>query len=437
MTTQADELFVRGKALFDAKDDKAAVEAFSQAVQLAPQNAIYRAWYARLLARVNESDKAILEANRALELDSKCAMAYFARGNARSDKGDLDGAIADYTEAIRLDPKDAMAYYNRGNTRYNKGDLDGAIADYTEAIRLDPKYAAAYYNRGVARRDKGDLDGAVADYTEAIRLDPKDAAAYHNRGLARYSKGDLDGAITDYTEAIRIDPRYATAYHNRGVACYDKKDLNGAITDYTEVIRIDPKRALAYRNRGDARKNKGDLGGAIADYTEAVRLDSRNAFPRTINSKIPMTINITVDSDAHVDRREKGIFGDVSYGGILFITFSLKDADGYLTVASGKLWIAIEDKSSFWRSYFAGPDRKRMESTLEKAVFKDTIAIFKSDFEDYKASYRTQRIYLKPRGFGEVRCHLWFELEKGELLYALVNSDWNWRSYPPFWHRVQ
>ena len=38
------------------------------------------------------------------------AEAYINRGNAKSDKGDLDGAIADYSQAIQLDPKDADAY---------------------------------------------------------------------------------------------------------------------------------------------------------------------------------------------------------------------------------------------------------------------------------------------------------------------------------------
>ncbi len=76
------------------------------------------------------------------------------------------------------------AYYNRGAAKIEKGDLDGAIADYNRAIELNPKDARAYNNRGIAKRAKGDLDGAIADYNRAIELDPKLAIAYNNRGNA-------------------------------------------------------------------------------------------------------------------------------------------------------------------------------------------------------------------------------------------------------------
>jgi tetratricopeptide (TPR) repeat protein len=76
----------------------------------------------------------------------------------------------DYTEAIRLKPDYAPAFYNRGNARSDKGDLEGALQDYSEAIRLKPDYALAFNNRGLARSDKGDLEGALQDYNEAIRL---------------------------------------------------------------------------------------------------------------------------------------------------------------------------------------------------------------------------------------------------------------------------
>src|SRR5436309_1713742 len=59
---------------------------------------------------------------------------------------DLDAAIVDFNRAIQLNPKDAVAYSNRGNTKRDKGDVDGAIVDYNRAIRLDSKYAIPYYS---------------------------------------------------------------------------------------------------------------------------------------------------------------------------------------------------------------------------------------------------------------------------------------------------
>jgi tetratricopeptide (TPR) repeat protein len=213
--------------------------------------------------------------------DPKDADAYYNRGLAYTNKGELDRAIADYDEVIRLNPKYAEAYNNRGVAYANKGELDRAIADYDEAIRLDPINAVTYHNRGVAYANKGELDRAIADYDEAIRLDldpPREAAIYYARGVAYASKGELDRAIGDYDDAIRLDPKNAGAYYNRGVAYTNKGELDRAIADYDEVIRLNPKIAAAYTNRGVAYAGKGDYARAIADYDQALtfNLDDRS-----------------------------------------------------------------------------------------------------------------------------------------------------------------
>jgi tetratricopeptide (TPR) repeat protein len=107
---------------------------------------------------------------------------------------------------IEPTPQDALAYYNRGVARHEQGDLDAAIQDYTKAIALNPQHTWAYNNRGVARSDQGDLDAAIEDYTTAIKLNPQDAGAYVNRGLARHSQGDLASAIADFHRYLELTP---------------------------------------------------------------------------------------------------------------------------------------------------------------------------------------------------------------------------------------
>ena len=157
--------------------------------------------------------------------------AYYNRGHAWTDKGDIDRAIADYDETIRLDPKNANAHNNRGMAWRAKGDLDRAMADYDQAIRLDPKYASAYSNRGNVWRAKGDYDRAIADYGQTIRLDPKHAPAYSNRGNAWLATGDLNRAIADLDQAIRLDPKAVPAYRARGMARFLQADFSAAATD--------------------------------------------------------------------------------------------------------------------------------------------------------------------------------------------------------------
>ena len=100
------------------------------------------------------------------------AAAHFNRGNALSDKGDLDGAIAEYRKALRLRPNYFDAHYLLGNALYAKGD-EGAIAEFREVLRLQPDYPEAHYNLGIALATRGNNDEAAREFTEAQRLNPK------------------------------------------------------------------------------------------------------------------------------------------------------------------------------------------------------------------------------------------------------------------------
>lgn len=134
----------------------------------------------------------------------KREQAYLARGHAYRDAGDTDHAIADYTKALEMQPRDEEALYARGYVRQDKGDFDRAIADYSAAIAIDGNDGDTYYGRGMSYQAKGDLDHAIADYTTVIRLKPDFANAFHNRAVAYRKKGDALDAAKDETEYQRL-----------------------------------------------------------------------------------------------------------------------------------------------------------------------------------------------------------------------------------------
>jgi lipoprotein NlpI len=159
----------------------------------------------------NDWDGAILDSNKAIDIDPKNPAGYLSRADAKWGKGDLIGAIADYTNAIDVSPKNAFAYNCRASAKHAKGDLVGAIADFSQAIALDPKYADAYSRRGSAKGGMGDYVGAIADYTSAIEIFPKEHAAYGSRGYFRYDTQKFTDALSDFRKVTELDPSNSEA----------------------------------------------------------------------------------------------------------------------------------------------------------------------------------------------------------------------------------
>jgi tetratricopeptide (TPR) repeat protein len=112
--------------------------------------------------------------------NAKNARAYNMRAVALEQMGETEKALKDYGRAIELEPGVAIWYFNRGRAHHMHKAYDDAISDYSIAIELDPKYAWAYYNRGLAYYDTRTYGSAISDYFRAIELDPKHSWAHNN-----------------------------------------------------------------------------------------------------------------------------------------------------------------------------------------------------------------------------------------------------------------
>lgn len=102
----AEGWFDEGTRRAQAGNSNAAIEAYTQALNMSPT-----------------------PANRAANL-------YYNRGLEYANNGNVDQAFSDYNEAIRLDPALADAYFNRANLAARRGDRSSAIKGYRAAARL-------------------------------------------------------------------------------------------------------------------------------------------------------------------------------------------------------------------------------------------------------------------------------------------------------------
>ena len=95
--------------------------------------------HGNVLMMLGQIDVAIEAYSHAIILNPDNADAYHNRGTAYHAKGDYDRAIEDYTKVIKRNSNYAMAYSNRGTAYHAKGDYDRAIEDCSKAIGTEPR----------------------------------------------------------------------------------------------------------------------------------------------------------------------------------------------------------------------------------------------------------------------------------------------------------
>lgn len=167
----------------------------------------------RLKLNRGQPEQALLDARRAIELNSNVAEAYFLLGRSQQDIGLKSDALSSYSKAIELDPRYVSAYSNRGLVKGALGDMKGAIKDFDRAIEVDKSFAVAYLNRGVAFGAMGNARAALADFNSAIRVNSKYTDAYQNRGIAKELMGDIKGACTDWKLAAAMGSVESRSWH--------------------------------------------------------------------------------------------------------------------------------------------------------------------------------------------------------------------------------
>ena len=232
--------------------------------------------------RRKQYDYAIDALNRAIKLDPKNAQAYYGRAIARDGKLDSERAIADYDKAIELNPK--------------------------LAHEINPKYALALNNRGWAYQGKGDLVRALADFSKALEIEPNNPSFVSNRGFVRLKAGEYDLAIADYGRAIQIDARRSLDYYHRGWAYQSKGDYGKAVADYSRAIDIEPRRADFMASRGYARFYIGDFKEAAVDLQRAGELQDSvylilYRYVTRMRAGMPAAAELEVDARRVTDKR--------------------------------------------------------------------------------------------------------------------------------------
>ena len=112
---------------------------FRRAIELNPNYATAHQWYAESgLIPLGRFDEAIVEINRALELDPLSVIINADVGGVLFNARHYDEAIAQLRKTLEMDPGFYYAHWNLGQVLEMKGLTSEAMAEYEKAMSLDP-----------------------------------------------------------------------------------------------------------------------------------------------------------------------------------------------------------------------------------------------------------------------------------------------------------
>jgi tetratricopeptide (TPR) repeat protein len=236
--TLADGYFAQNKTKL-AKDVLESIE------KKFPENSEALLKLAELYFLVQQYQKAIDYANKALKLDESLAQAYYLKGNIYRESGDTGRAISSLQTAIEQDSKMVEAYQDLGLLHASRKN-PVALDYYANALRISPDNEEIKYARAKLLQDLGKADEALAEYEKIIAGNKGCAICLYNTG-AIYSevKKDYKKALDFFSKAIAVNPAYIEAYFARGYTYARLKDKASAKADYEMCTRLDPGYAPA------------------------------------------------------------------------------------------------------------------------------------------------------------------------------------------------
>lgn len=267
----------------------AARKAFADALSLDPNLAEAHVNLALILAQTGELAEAHEHLDRAIVLygDTKpAARAYFLRAKVWSAQGDNDKAITDLEKATEVDSANADAWFDMSQLKQSKGDMDGAFAAARKVVDLNPSLAPAQSWLGQMYLENADAAQAVKHLQVARSLGVDDKATLYSLSRALRANGQTEDARRVEEQVMQMQHLSnqagkvlftASGLNEEGLTLERQGDLVGALEKYHKAVDLDPTGYGFRLNYALALCRLGKWQEAITQLHEVLKEDPNNA----------------------------------------------------------------------------------------------------------------------------------------------------------------
>jgi tetratricopeptide (TPR) repeat protein len=226
--------------------------------------------------------------SESLKADSNDAVAaYLGRSRAYVRLGNLDKALEDAEAAVEKRPSNSAAYGQRGITKKLQQKQNEALHDLGEAITLDPVYWWAYAQRADIYSRRNEQGKALDEVNKVLSSKPDFVEALRLRAWIFNRMGKCREAYEDLKKASELNPDDALSMQDKAwflLTCPDKKLQNPllALELAKRALELpEGKDGVVYETLAEATFRHGEPLKASELQRKAIELGSKQCTERS------------------------------------------------------------------------------------------------------------------------------------------------------------
>jgi tetratricopeptide (TPR) repeat protein len=234
-----------------------------------------------LLLRLKQYDKALQDAQAALEKHIDKWFGHVYLGRVYKERKEYKKAISELTLALGVKTistdRRYWTLFWRCWSYYATKQIDKGLADAETMVVLSSELSSGQYALGYGLTQQGQYSHAVLHLQQARRLEPDNTEILYRLGKTYEKLHRHEKAIETFAEHVRIKPEDETGYLHRGMIYAHLEQYANAIADYTQILGLDENHSLAYNNRSWAKAAAGDYQGSLEDANKAIEIETEHA----------------------------------------------------------------------------------------------------------------------------------------------------------------
>lgn len=273
------------------KEYSSAIELFSEAITLSPNNKTAHFLLGRVYQMVNREE----EMNREFALGgqaeqtflndlwhkevTQAGVTYAAKlENATNllSLGQVDQAVVILEQLLEVVPNDLAVVNNIAIAYIRTARLDDAYHLLSKAVKVNPDHFPSYINLASVLLSKKELTSALENAEIAIRIATMNHAGFQVKGVILSEMGRHEESLASLQHAQRLHPQNPAIYGFIAETLVKLQRWDEALQAFEKATELNPPSASVYFKMGAIYSQNDRLPEAINALNKALRLEPDN-----------------------------------------------------------------------------------------------------------------------------------------------------------------